>query len=75
MQPRIDPQKQYLTHEVARHLRKSVRTVESWRRCRIHPILKWVRGADGRVRYAGADILRFLADGASLPPKRRRGAR
>ena len=68
MQPRINPKQNYLTNELAVLLGVSMRTVESWRRCGIHPELKWHR--DGRrIVYVGADVLRFLANGK---PKRKR---
>src|SRR2546421_7588056 len=75
--PRIDPKKLYRTPELAVALRKSARTIESWRRCQTHPGLKWVRGDDGRVVYRGEDVLRFLSDSSASPrpTRRRRGGR
>jgi len=73
--PRIDPKKLYRTPELAVALRKSARTIESWRRCQTHPGLKWVRGDDGRVAYRGADVLKFLNDSATPPKRKRRGPR
>ena len=74
MQPRIDPQKEYVTPELARILRISARTLESWRRCGTHPALKWKRRGL-RVVYLGGDVIRFLADSSPPPKRRRRGGR
>ena len=74
MQPRINPEKFYVTAELALLLGRSVRTLESWRRCNVHPELRWQRR--GRyVAYSGRDILRFLLDGASPQPKKKRRRR
>ena len=72
----ILPASLYSAPELAAYLRIKPRTLEVWRRTGQHPELRW-RRVGRRVRYLGADILKFLNDGASPPPKtkrRRRGA-
>jgi hypothetical protein len=65
----------YTTVELAAFLRIDPRTLEAWRRLGTHPELKCTR-VGRRIRYIGANILKFLSNNSKSRPKRkRRGAR
>jgi len=72
---RIIPTKLYSTAELAGYLQIHRRTLETWRRLGTHPKLKWKRVGDRRIRYYGADILRFLGDNTTQPRRKSRGVR
>ncbi len=64
----------YTSEQLASYLGIQPRTLETWRRRRCHPELRY-RRVGRRIRYLGSDILHFLADGASPRPKAKRRGR
>jgi hypothetical protein len=71
----IVPTALYSTVQLASYLQVQPRTLETWRRRKTHPELRY-RRVGRRVRYLGQDILNFINDDVSPQPKRKRqGAR
>jgi hypothetical protein len=65
----IVPTALYSSEQLASYLGIQPRTLETWRRRRCHPELRW-RRVGRRIRYLGSDILNFLNEGASPRSKR-----